>query len=847
MIQPGEEPVPGYRVEQLLGRGQYGEVWRASSPGRSQVALKFLDLRGRAGWKEFRATQRVKQIRHANLLPIVALWLVAADGRVLTDDDIDRLSRTDPSEEDTLLPGEQEGPQPSQLVIATPLADGSLRDRLNACQAEGQTAVPVDELVRYMEEAAKGLDHLNAVGDTRATGSGAKTASDSALGVQHCDIKPDNLMLTGGSVQIGDFGVAQFFADDGGVRATSLSGSPAYMPPEAFESMPDAASDQYSLAVTYHELRTGRLPFEATDFAGVYDAHRSGTLDFSSLTPAEAAVLRRATRRDPAGRFASAGAFAAALREAVHGKPRRRGLPVAAAVLAAAVLAAGAGVWYATRLGPPPEQVLVTLRLGRPGDSVMVNGSEYVADADGQIVVETPAGSPLLVRRPGDADFRATEWTFSSDELSAGGELMLNAKPTAANYARRSREAGAARRVEEQVKNLAEAVRLDPDRFARLPAAVHRETVGVLWDTCVAVTDEELVAGGRDGVVRQWRLGDAGLAEAPRELQAHRGASILSIARRGEWAASACDRGAVWLSRGEAVQRIAPPRDFGDTAVALVGPDRWLVVAEARDLQTAVKAWRLDGTAKPVSLGVQPGEFPRVIAGAESSLLLATRDERAVIWKWSLDPPSHEPVAKPAGEVLAMAASADGTTAAYAGSLDPGSDGRWASIIRLPSGERVPLAGVQADSILALAVSDDGDALITAERGDVREGQGGVRVWTASDDGQSFVCELGFPFDAERGDATALALSADSNWIAAGHANGAMSVWGKYASDDTPITLAGGSDRVAAIRITPDSRWLIALGRDGRITLLDLRRLGVVLRACQKAGVEPRPAEESAA
>ena len=89
MIQPGDEPIPGYRVEQKLGKGQYGEVWRATSPGRSAVALKFLDMTGRTGWKEFRAVQRVKQIRHPNLMPIVALWILDENGQVLTDDAVE--------------------------------------------------------------------------------------------------------------------------------------------------------------------------------------------------------------------------------------------------------------------------------------------------------------------------------------------------------------------------------------------------------------------------------------------------------------------------------------------------------------------------------------------------------------------------------------------------------------------------------------------------------------------------------------------------------------------------------------------------------------------------------------
>jgi serine/threonine protein kinase len=255
MIRSGDEPIPGYRVELKLGRGQYGEVWRATAPGRSMVALKFLDMTGRTGWKEFRSVQRVKQIRHAHLMPIIALWLLDEYGQILTDDAVESLASEDITSTKTIsAETHPDAKLPARMIIATLLGDGSLRDRLGECLTVGWEGIPVDELIGYMQEAAKGIDHLNS---TQHDWKGGQ------VGVQHCDIKPDNILLTGGSIMICDFGVAQILADnDAMVRATSLSGSPAYMAPEAFEAKPSRASDQYSLAVTYYELRTGQLPLE---------------------------------------------------------------------------------------------------------------------------------------------------------------------------------------------------------------------------------------------------------------------------------------------------------------------------------------------------------------------------------------------------------------------------------------------------------------------------------------------------------------------------------------------------------------------------------------------------------
>ena len=85
MWRPGDEPIPGYRLERFLGRGNFGEVWRARAPGGTTAALKFLDLSGKNGLREFRGIKRVKGIKHANLMPITAIWMLDEDGKLLDD------------------------------------------------------------------------------------------------------------------------------------------------------------------------------------------------------------------------------------------------------------------------------------------------------------------------------------------------------------------------------------------------------------------------------------------------------------------------------------------------------------------------------------------------------------------------------------------------------------------------------------------------------------------------------------------------------------------------------------------------------------------------------------------
>jgi serine/threonine protein kinase len=290
----GDEPVPGYRLIQFLGRGGFGEAWKASAPGGAECAIKIINLADKQGLKEFRAVRLVKKIHHPHLTPIIAFWLKDEQGTVL--DDI--------GEADSVrIKGTE-----AELIVAMGLGDKNLADRLKECKNTGESGIPADELLSYMEDAAKAIDFLNQ--PRHELGSGP-------VAIQHCDIKPQNILIVGGSAQVCDFGLARQLND---ARRTSMAaGTYAYIAPESIENKPSKTNDQYSLAISYVELRTGSLPFSASSLYEVMFAHLENRLDFSKLSEPEGPVLRKATSKNPEERYLSTLDFVRALRRAIEG------------------------------------------------------------------------------------------------------------------------------------------------------------------------------------------------------------------------------------------------------------------------------------------------------------------------------------------------------------------------------------------------------------------------------------------------------------------------------------------------------------------------------------------------
>ncbi len=276
--RPGDEVAPEHKLERFLGRGGFGEVWKAIGPGGVELAVKIINLSGDQGLREFRAVRLLRRLRHPNLVPLSGFWLKDDRGYLMLEG----------SDGATRLAGAA-----AEMVIAMGLGEKSLYDRLKECKRAGIKGIPAPELLDYIEDAARAIDYLN---------EPAHDLGQGPVGIQHCDIKPANLLIVGNAAQVCDFGLARVLGDQ--VRASTAGAlTPAYVAPEMIDNKPCRQTDQYSLAITYYELRTGELPFSASDPSAAMHAHQSGNLDFSSVPPPEQRVLRRATALDPSHRY----------------------------------------------------------------------------------------------------------------------------------------------------------------------------------------------------------------------------------------------------------------------------------------------------------------------------------------------------------------------------------------------------------------------------------------------------------------------------------------------------------------------------------------------------------------
>jgi serine/threonine protein kinase len=143
-------------------------------------------------------------------------------------------------------------------------------------------------------------------------------------GVVHCDIKPENILLTlgskGWSPRLSDFGIARRLPEIGTTRLhqeispDATVGSPAYMAPERFYGLYSPMSDIYAVGILLFELLMGYRPFGGAP-GDLRWAHLNQRLQLPDAIPEPLqAIVKKSLEKLPARRFASAFQMAQALK-----------------------------------------------------------------------------------------------------------------------------------------------------------------------------------------------------------------------------------------------------------------------------------------------------------------------------------------------------------------------------------------------------------------------------------------------------------------------------------------------------------------------------------------------------
>ena len=281
MFDVGSCPIPGYRLTHRLGAGAFAEVWEARTAAGRVVALKFLDTRSRYGAlvrSEVRVWQGLTELRHPGIIPLYGVLAAS-----------------------------------HFLILSMERADGSLDQLHRTYQEDFGTHVPREHALELLAPVAETLDYL--------AGASLPALNAACPGLQHCDVKPANLLVVGDRVKVGDFGLCT--ATTGRThRGGGWRGTPPYAAPELFRGQPSDRTDQYALAVTWCDLVEGEAVF--SDVSITDSGLPALPIELMKLPAGEARVIARALQVQPALRYPSCKTLLEELRRAFRGSRQTR-------------------------------------------------------------------------------------------------------------------------------------------------------------------------------------------------------------------------------------------------------------------------------------------------------------------------------------------------------------------------------------------------------------------------------------------------------------------------------------------------------------------------------------------
>jgi serine/threonine-protein kinase len=259
-----------YRILGLVGQGQFGKVYCAGDRRTGKlVALKELSHQSAPTHQFLQELWFIISLQHPNIAACLGLEHI----------------------------------QTGRYLVMEYCEGGTLRNLL-----EQQDSLRLQEALNLIIGILEGLDYAH------------------QRGIIHCDIKPENILLTlksqGWNSKLSDFGIARRATVAGKLSpsekpSTFTGGSPAYMAPERFYGIYSPRSDIYSVGIILFELLVGDRPFHGLP-GELMTAHLNQRLQIPTDIPeALQTVIQKSLEKLPARRYKTAADMAEALRKAI--------------------------------------------------------------------------------------------------------------------------------------------------------------------------------------------------------------------------------------------------------------------------------------------------------------------------------------------------------------------------------------------------------------------------------------------------------------------------------------------------------------------------------------------------
>jgi WD40 repeat protein/serine/threonine protein kinase/DNA-binding LacI/PurR family transcriptional regulator len=276
------QEIKGYQMQEVLGEGGFGAVYRAFQPlVKREVAIKVIlpEFANQPDFvRRFEAeAQLVARLEHLHIVPLYDYW-------------------RDPS---------------GAFLVMRMLRGGSLEELI-----EKEGPWELNSAVRLLEQVASAL------------------AIAHGNGVIHRDLKPANILLDNErNAYLSDFGIAKDVGESGPGDAGTMVGTPAYVAPEQIQGQKvSPQTDIYCLGLVMYEVLTGKAAFVGSNASSlILKQMTENVQDLAVLRPdlpsALNMVIQIATAKDPNNRFPNVATFASALRQAVEGKKDSRQVP----------------------------------------------------------------------------------------------------------------------------------------------------------------------------------------------------------------------------------------------------------------------------------------------------------------------------------------------------------------------------------------------------------------------------------------------------------------------------------------------------------------------------------------